>query len=96
MVTSDETQRRQRGQAIALFRYQLICPALETGLGIMVRGRLVRQIASRTDAAKLELAVLKWENPTRTYTYTYTYTCTQIKQILRAATGWASSESTLL
>jgi transposase len=30
-----------------LFRYQLICPALDTGLSTKARGRLVREIAAR-------------------------------------------------
>lgn len=44
----DAATRRARAQAIALFRYQLICPALDAGLGRKARGRLVRQIAART------------------------------------------------
>ena len=49
MTAHDEEMaaRCARGQAIALFRYQLICPALETGLGAKARGRLVREIAGR-------------------------------------------------
>jgi transposase InsO family protein len=33
---------------VALFRYQLICPALEAGLSTKARGRVVRAIAART------------------------------------------------
>nr|WP_239657388.1 helix-turn-helix domain-containing protein [Mycobacterium riyadhense] len=48
-----------------------------------------RRLAARTDAQVLELAAsLKRENPTRT--------ATQVARILRTATGWAPSESTLL
>ena len=32
---------------MGLFRYQLICPALDGGLSTKVRGRLVREIAAR-------------------------------------------------
>jgi transposase InsO family protein len=127
----DEHKRRERAQAIGLFRYQLICPALDTALSTKQRGRLVREIAgrthtdpfgnrvdisretldrwirryrgggfealvpeprrlaARTDAQVLELAAsLKRENPTRTVA--------QVARILRTATGWAPSESTLL
>jgi len=130
-VSLDEYKRRERAQAIGLFRYQLICAALDEGLSTKQRGRLVRQIAgqthtdpfgnqvrisrgtldrwicryrrggfealvpaarqlgARTDAQVLELAAsLKRENPTRT--------ATQVARILRTATGWAPSESTLL
>ena len=31
-VSLEEHKRRERAQAIGLFRYQLICPALEAGL----------------------------------------------------------------
>jgi transposase InsO family protein len=127
----EERKRRERAQAIGLFRYQLVCPALEEGLSTKPRGKLVREIASRThadpfgnqvrvsretldrwirryrgggfealvpaprrlasrtDAQVLELAAsLKRENPTRTVA--------QVVRILRTATGWAPSESTLL
>jgi putative transposase len=30
-VSLDEHQRRERAQAIGMFRYQLICPALDAG-----------------------------------------------------------------
>jgi putative transposase len=130
-VSLEEHKRRERAQAIGLFRYQLICPALDTGLSTKQRGKLVRQIAAgthidpfgnqvrvsretldrwirryrgggfealvpaprrlaaRTDAQVLQLAAsLKRENPTRTVA--------QVARILRTATGWAPSESTLL
>ena len=45
-----EHKRRERAQAIGLFRYQLICPALDEGLSSKQRGRLVREIAGRTHA----------------------------------------------
>jgi putative transposase len=48
-----------------------------------------RRLAARTDAQVLELAAsLKRENPSRTVT--------QVARILRTATGWSPSESTLL
>jgi transposase InsO family protein len=127
----EEHKRRERAQAIGLFRFQLICPALEEGLSTKQRRRLVREIAAgthtdpfgnqvcisretldrwirryraggfealvpaprrlaaRTDAQVLELAAsLKREDPTRTVA--------QVARILRTATGWAPSESTLL
>ena len=130
-MSLEEHKRRERAQAIGLFRYQLICPALDSGLSTKQRGKLVRQIAAethtdpfgnqtrisretldrwirryrgggfealvpeprrlaaRTDAQVLELAAsLKRENPTRTVM--------QVARILRIATGWAPSESTLL
>jgi hypothetical protein len=43
----DTVRRRQRAQQVALFRYQLICPALEPGLSTKQRGVVVRGIASR-------------------------------------------------
>lgn len=46
-MTSEEAKRRERAQAVGLFRYQLICPALDPGLSTKARGRLVRQIAAR-------------------------------------------------
>jgi putative transposase len=127
----DAVKRRQRAQQVALFRYQLICPALEPGLSTKQRGKLVRGIAgashdgpfggqvrysrdtldrwirryraggfdalspsirqagTRIDAQVFELAAaLKRENPGRT--------AAQVMRILRASTGWAPSESTLL
>jgi putative transposase len=130
-VSLEEQKRRERAQAIGLFRYQLICPALDEGLSSKQRGKLVREIAAathtdpfgnqtrvsretldrwirryraggfealapaprrlgaRTDAQVLELAAsLKRENPTRTVA--------QVARILRTATGWTPSESTLL
>ena len=133
MSTFDEdaVKRRQRAQQVALFRYQLICPALEPGLSTKQRGKVVRGIAGRShdgpfggqvrysrdtldrwirryraggfdalspsirqpgariDAQVFELAAaLKRENPGRT--------AAQVMRILRASTGWAPSESTLL
>jgi transposase InsO family protein len=127
----DEAARRTRAQQVALFRYQLICPALEAGLSTKARGRVVRAIAgrahagpfggqhrysrdtldrwirryraggfdalapsirqpgSRIETTVLELAVaLKRENRQRT--------AAQVARILRASSGWAPSESTLL
>lgn len=130
-LSGEDEKRRARAQAVGLFRYQLICPALDAGLSTKARGRLVREIASRehidpfgtavrysrdtldrwvrryraggfaelvpnprtctprTDTATLEMAAaLKRENPART--------AAQVGRILRTATGWAPSESTLL
>ena len=130
-MSLEEHKRRERAQAIGLFRYQLICPALDTALSTKQRGKLVREIAgrthadpfgnqvrisretldrwirryraggfaalgpaprrltARTDAQVLARAAsLKRENPTRTVA--------QVARILRTATGWAPSESTLL
>ena len=130
-LSVEDEKRRARAQAVGLFRYQLICPALDAGLSTKARGRLVREIASRehtdpfgtpvrysrdtldrwirryraggfvelvpssrtcmprTDTAVLEMAAaLKRENPART--------AAQVQRILRTATGWAPSESTLL
>lgn len=127
----DAVKRRQRAQQVALFRYQLICPALEPGLSTKQRGKLVRgiagrshdgpfggqvrysrdtldrwirryraggfdalspsirQVGTRIDGQVFELAAaLKRENPGRT--------AAQVVRILRASTGWAPSESTLL
>jgi putative transposase len=47
-VSLDEHKRRERAQAIGLFRYRLICPALEEGLSTKQRGKLVREIAGQT------------------------------------------------
>jgi len=44
----DDVTRRARAQQVALFRYQLICPALEAGLSSKARGRVVRAIAAGT------------------------------------------------
>jgi len=127
----DSVKRRQRAQQVALFRYQLICPALESGLSTKQRGKVVRGIAGRNhdgpfggqvrysrdtldrwirryraggfdalspsirqpgariDGQVFDLAAaLKRENPGRT--------AAQVVRILRASTGWAPSESTLL
>jgi putative transposase len=126
-----DATRRARAQQVALFRYQLICPALDPALSTKARGRVVRAIAAqshagpfggqhrysrdtldrwirryrrggfdalapsirqpgtRIDAPVLELAVaLKKENPQRT--------AAQVARILKAARGWAPSETTLL
>jgi transposase InsO family protein len=40
-------KQRGRAQQVALFRYQLICPALESGLSTKQRGRIVRAIADQ-------------------------------------------------
>jgi transposase InsO family protein len=130
-MSLEDHKRRERAQAIGLFRYQLICAALDEQLSAKQRGKLVRAIAAqahtdpfgntvrisretldrwirryraggfealvpcprmlsaRTDATVLELAAsLKRENPDRTVT--------QVVRILRTATGWSPSESTLL
>ena len=127
----DDVKRRERAQQVALWRYQLICPALDPELSTKARGRIVRAIAARThagpfggqhsysrdsldrwirryraggfealapsirqpgariDTTVLELAVgLKRENPART--------AAQVARILRAASGYSPSESTLL
>lgn len=44
----DDVRRRQRAQQVALFRYQLICPALDPDLSTKARGRIVRAIAAGT------------------------------------------------
>jgi len=44
----DEVTRRARAQQVALWRYQLICAALEPGLSTKARGRVVRAIAAGT------------------------------------------------
>jgi transposase len=46
-LATDEEKRRERSHAVGLFQYQLICPALDTGLSTKARGRLVREIAAR-------------------------------------------------
>jgi transposase InsO family protein len=46
----DDVKRRERAQQVALFRYQLICPALDPELSTKARGRIVRAIAARTHA----------------------------------------------
>ena len=47
-MSLEDHKRRERAQAIGLFRYQLICPALDEGLSTKQRGKLVRQIAGQT------------------------------------------------
>ncbi len=44
----DEAARRARAQRVALFRYQVICPALDPGLSTKARGRVVRAIAAQS------------------------------------------------
>jgi putative transposase len=46
-LPSEDERRRERSHAVGLFRYQLICPALDVGLSTKARGRLVREIAAR-------------------------------------------------
>ena len=46
----DDVTRRGRAQQVALFRYQLICPALDPDLSTKARGRIVRAIAAGTHA----------------------------------------------
>ncbi|MGH3860444.1 helix-turn-helix domain-containing protein, partial [Actinokineospora sp.] len=46
-VPMGEAVARDRAQKIALFRYQLICPALDRGLSTKQRGRIVRELAGR-------------------------------------------------
>ena len=46
----DGVTRRARAQQVALFRYQLICPALDPALSSKARGRVVRAIAAGTHA----------------------------------------------
>jgi transposase InsO family protein len=43
----DTAARRARAQQVALFRYQLICPALDPALSMKARGRVVRAIAAQ-------------------------------------------------
>jgi putative transposase len=47
VISTDEQKRRERGHAVGLFRYQLICPALDSGMSTKARGRIVREIAAR-------------------------------------------------
>jgi transposase InsO family protein len=42
----DRRDRRERVQAVAVFRFQLISPAIDEDLSMRARGRLVREIAS--------------------------------------------------
>ena len=46
----DDVARRARAQQVALFRYQLICPALDPSLSTKARGRVVRATAAGTHA----------------------------------------------
>ena len=52
MSTHDQNgiKRRARAQQVALFRYQLICPALDPDLSTKARGRIVRGIAAQSHA----------------------------------------------
>ena len=47
VISTEDEKRRERGHAVALFRYQLICPALDKDLSTKARGRLVREIAAK-------------------------------------------------
>ena len=47
---SEDVTRRARSQQVALFRYRLICPALDPSLSMKARGRVVRAIAACTHA----------------------------------------------
>ncbi|OOK76792.1 helix-turn-helix domain protein [Mycobacterium kansasii] len=47
VINTEDEKRRERGHAVGLFRYQLICPALDKDLSTKARGRLVRGIAAR-------------------------------------------------
>ncbi|GAB90136.1 DDE-type integrase/transposase/recombinase [Gordonia rhizosphera] len=42
-----EDKERERRQKVGLFRYQVICPALDAGLSTKARGKVVREIAAR-------------------------------------------------
>ncbi len=44
----DEATRQDRAQQVALFRYQVICPALDVSLSTKARGRVVRAIAAQS------------------------------------------------
>lgn len=46
----DDVMRGQRAQQVALWRYQLICPALDPDLSTKARGRIVQAIAADTHA----------------------------------------------
>lgn len=45
-VHNESVKRQERTQQVALFRYQLICPALDPQLSTKARGRIVRTIAA--------------------------------------------------
>lgn len=49
-VHDESVKRQERAGQVALFRYQLICPALDPGLSTRARGRIVRAIAAREHA----------------------------------------------
>lgn len=48
----DDVSRWARAQQVALFRYQLICPALGAELSTKARGRIVRAIAGKTHTGR--------------------------------------------
>ena len=45
-MSLEDHKRRERAQAVGLFRYQLICAALDAELSTKQRGKLVRAIAA--------------------------------------------------
>ncbi len=47
VINTEDEKRRERSHAVGLFRYQLICPALDKDLSTKARGRLVREIAAK-------------------------------------------------
>jgi len=49
----EDATRRARAQQVALFRYQVICPALDAALSTKARGRVVRAIAAQPHAGPL-------------------------------------------
>jgi len=59
----DEVSGRARGQQVALWRYQLICPALEPGLSTKARGRVVRAIAAGSHPGPFGSAVAAQPSP---------------------------------
>ena len=111
-VSLEEHKRRERAQGVGLFRYQLICPALDEGLSSKQRGKLVRQIAAATHTDPIGNRVCisretldRWIRRYRAGGFEAlvppprrlaTRTVAQVARILRTATGWAPSESTLL
>lgn len=48
----DGIKARARAQQVALFRYQVICPALDPDLSTKARGPIVRAIAARTHSCR--------------------------------------------
>ena len=57
VISTEDEKRRQRSHAVGLFRYQLICPALDKDLSTKARGRLVREIAAREHRACQDFCV---------------------------------------